>query len=82
MDNDFETQLITLLSRYPDDDEVLGQLDPDTAGVDLVALCRRLLATVDCRLCRQPVAKNEAHAHGPGTWVCDGCWDERLRSTS
>lgn len=38
-------------------------------------------AEVTCKLCEEtaPVATSHPHRNG---WVCDGCWDERLRITA
>ena len=78
---DFDDQLRSLFARGLEDAEVLEALDPDTAGADLVALVRRLMAVVICRFCHQPTDAKTAHRH-EDLWVCDECWDERLRTTS
>ena len=37
-------------------------------------------AIVLCKFCRKLVEALAAHRHDGG-YVCDGCWDERLRET-
>ena len=83
---DFDDQLRALFAQGLDDVGVLEALDPDTAGTDLVALVRKLMAPVSthlvsCCLCHQETPEATAHVHG-AMWVCDECWDEGLRTTS
>ncbi len=35
---------------------------------------------VECKFCNKEVDATTAHLH-KGQWVCEGCWDERLRIT-
>ena len=35
---------------------------------------------VECSVCGADAFKRIAHRHGEG-WVCDNCWDERLRAS-
>jgi len=35
---------------------------------------------VECRFCHEMVPQPEAHCHD-GHFVCESCWDERLRTT-
>ena len=35
---------------------------------------------IHCKLCRRSAPEVSAHRHQDG-WVCEDCWDERLRST-
>lgn len=35
---------------------------------------------VDCKFCHRSISDDTAHRHDDG-WVCEECWDERLRST-
>jgi len=83
---DFKGELERLILQGLDDDEILEHLDPDTAGADLVALVRKLMAPVSthlvsCCFCHQETPEATAHVHG-AMWVCDECWDEGLRTTS
>jgi len=36
---------------------------------------------VSCKFCRRGTPLLEAHRHQDG-WVCDMCWDERLRASA
>jgi hypothetical protein len=86
---DFESQIKQLIVEGLDDDEILERLDPDTAGTDLVGLVRRLMDVKSgrlslgqeiCKFCDKPIT-GDKYAHD-GLWICEQCWDERLRSTS
>lgn len=35
---------------------------------------------VRCKFCGSLVAKKTAHLH-QGSWICEVCWDDRLKST-
>ena len=81
---DFGEYVASLFAQGLDDAEVLGHLDADTAGTDLLALVRRLVdydvEKSICKFCDKPIT-GVKYAHN-GLWVCDRCWDERLRTTS
>jgi formylmethanofuran dehydrogenase subunit E len=36
--------------------------------------------TVECKFCEESTDARTAHRHDGG-YVCEGCWDERLRAT-
>lgn len=36
---------------------------------------------VDCKVCHKVTDRKTAHLHGQ-QFVCDGCWDERLRGNA
>jgi hypothetical protein len=78
---DFGERVADLFAHGLEDAEILGYLDPDTAGTDLIALVRRLMSTATCRFCHKDTDTATAHRH-EDDWVCDECWDERLRTTS
>ena len=84
---DFGEYVASLFAQGLDDAEVLGHLDADTAGTDLLALVRKLMTKpvndhlVSCCFCHQETPEATAHVHQM-EWVCDECWDERLRTTS
>jgi hypothetical protein len=80
---DFEEEMrLLLFDRGLEAEDILQDLDPDTAGVDLINLVKKLMETrtVYCKFCHEAVSEVGAHRHDGG-WVGDCCWDERLRST-
>lgn len=80
-EEDFGLRLERLMAEGYDDEAIIEMLDPDTAGTDLLALVRHQRRTVDCKFCRRLSSTLTSHAHGD-SWVCERCWDERLRTTS
>lgn len=53
-------------------------------GDDALTEWLKLLESIDwqvvCRFCHELTSQNDAYSH-QGKWVCEGCWDPRLKST-
>jgi len=63
----FENQKKEITERTPD----IGYFDPNVV--------KRVLR-VTCKLCNEKTIIGYAHRHQDG-YVCEECWDERLRNT-
>ncbi len=63
-------------ARGPVPDDECGCGATKVPGTDWCYACMIL-----CKLCRDQKPKETANPHR-GDWICDDCWDERLRTTA